>query len=117
VPDEQHDLGLIAFGLALRARGWRIAYLGPDTPLDTLADAAASLGPELVVVTAVSGDRVDAAAEGLRALGARHQVAFGGSGGRPEQLSALGLIELAGDPVAAAERATELVQAPPPAAA
>jgi hypothetical protein len=44
-------------------------------------------------------------------------VAFGGSGGRPEQLSALGLVELAGDPVAAAERATELVQAPPPAAA
>ena len=25
---EQHDLGLIAFGLALRARGWRVAYLG-----------------------------------------------------------------------------------------
>ena len=36
LPGEQHDLGLIAFGLALRARGWRVAYLGPDTPLDTL---------------------------------------------------------------------------------
>ena len=32
LPGEQHDLGLIAFGLALRARGWRIVYLGADTP-------------------------------------------------------------------------------------
>ena len=28
LPGEQHDLGLIAFGLALRSRGWRIVYLG-----------------------------------------------------------------------------------------
>ena len=31
-PGEQHDLGLLAFGIALRARGWRIIYLGTDTP-------------------------------------------------------------------------------------
>ena len=31
---EQHDLGLLAFGLALRGRGWRIVYLGPDAPFD-----------------------------------------------------------------------------------
>ena len=35
-PSELHDLPLIAFGLALRAHGWRIAFLGPDTPLGTL---------------------------------------------------------------------------------
>ena len=40
-PGEQHDLGLIAFGLALRARGWRIVYLGADTPVASVADAAA----------------------------------------------------------------------------
>ena len=39
LPGELHDLGLIAFGLSLRQRGWRIAYLGADTPLDTLDDA------------------------------------------------------------------------------
>ena len=39
VAGELHDLGLIAFGLSLRQRGWRIAYLGADTPLDTLDDA------------------------------------------------------------------------------
>ncbi|HEX3332061.1 MAG TPA: MerR family transcriptional regulator, partial [Gaiellales bacterium] len=35
-PGELHDLGLICFGLALRAHGWRIAFLGADTPVDTL---------------------------------------------------------------------------------
>jgi DNA-binding transcriptional MerR regulator len=39
-PGEQHDLGLIAFGLALRGRGWRVVYLGADTPITSVADAA-----------------------------------------------------------------------------
>jgi MerR family transcriptional regulator, light-induced transcriptional regulator len=29
LPGEQHDLGLICFGLALRGQGWRITFLGP----------------------------------------------------------------------------------------
>src|SRR6185436_11989423 len=56
-PGEQHDLGLIAFGLALRARGWCIVYLGTDTPLASVADAARACHPEFVVVSAV-GRRV-----------------------------------------------------------
>ena len=31
-PGELHDLPLIIFGLALWERGWRITYLGGDTP-------------------------------------------------------------------------------------
>jgi len=31
-PEEQHELGLLVFGLALRQFGWRITYLGADTP-------------------------------------------------------------------------------------
>ena len=52
VAGELHDLGLIAFGLALRQRGWRIAYLGADTPLDTLDDAVNGLRPRVVVLSA-----------------------------------------------------------------
>ena len=44
-PGELHDLGLIAFGLVLRERGWRIALLGSDTPIGTIADAVAKLQP------------------------------------------------------------------------
>ena len=39
-PGERHDLGLIAFGLALRARGFRILFLGADTPIESVAQAA-----------------------------------------------------------------------------
>ena len=40
---ERHDLGLLCFALALRNRGWRVCYLGADTPaaaIDGVADAA-----------------------------------------------------------------------------
>jgi methanogenic corrinoid protein MtbC1 len=48
---EHHDLGLIAFGLALRERGWRIDYLGSDTPVASIAEAAEAIAPELLVLT------------------------------------------------------------------
>src|SRR4030095_16056010 len=66
-PGELHDLGLIAFGLALRARGWRITDLGHDQPTETLAETARSLGPEAIVISAASPDRfVHSGAEARR---------------------------------------------------
>ena len=52
---EQHDLGLIALGVALRARGWRITYLGQDTPLDACPDCRLAR-PEAIVISSVSPD-------------------------------------------------------------
>ena len=52
-PGEQHELGLLCFGLLLRDRGWRIAYLGAETPTADLATAIAELSPELVVLGAM----------------------------------------------------------------
>jgi methanogenic corrinoid protein MtbC1 len=60
LPGEQHGLGLIAFGLALRSHGWRIACLGPDTPLDTLERAAQVVEPAFVVVSATADERIAA---------------------------------------------------------
>ena len=51
-PDEEHDLPLIALGLALRARGARITYLGARTPYESLADAVTQLRPGICVVSA-----------------------------------------------------------------
>ena len=44
-PEERHDLGLLIFGLALREHGWRITFLGGDTPLETLAETVHQLAP------------------------------------------------------------------------
>src|SRR5215212_5143381 len=35
-PGELHEIGLICFGLSLRARDWRITYLGADTPVQSI---------------------------------------------------------------------------------
>ena len=45
LPGEQHDLGLLAFGITLQRRGWRIIYLGPDTPIATIHQAIGRLTP------------------------------------------------------------------------
>ena len=51
---ERHDLGLIILGLALRDRGWRVTFLGPDTPIETLAAAADQLAPDVVVLSSLA---------------------------------------------------------------
>jgi MerR family transcriptional regulator, light-induced transcriptional regulator len=109
-PGELHDLALIVFGLAVRARGWRVTYLGPDTPLDTLADATEALSPTLVVVTATVRARFRGVRDDLRRLGERTRLGVAGAGATGELARAVGALHLAGDPIAEAERVTrELV--------
>jgi DNA-binding transcriptional MerR regulator/methylmalonyl-CoA mutase cobalamin-binding subunit len=83
-PGERHDLGLLCFALALRDRGWRIAYLGQDTPVQALADTAARLAPDLIVISAVSRQPLSDAAGALAALARAHPLAIGGRGASPE---------------------------------
>ncbi len=112
LPGEQHELGLIAFGLALRSRGWRIAYLGSDTPIDTVDTAARSLTPALVALSAVTDERVQPVAAQLRKLAKHVRLALGGGGVTDGRAAELGVLVLPGDPVSAAEHVTALVQAP-----
>jgi len=110
LPGEHHDLGLIALGLALRARGWRIAYVGQDTPVETVAEAAGDLDPSLVVLSGVSEKLVRSALPELRALAAHSRVALSGAAAASRQLEAAGIIALPGDPVSEADRVTAVVR-------
>jgi MerR family transcriptional regulator, light-induced transcriptional regulator len=112
LPGERHDLGLIAFGLALRSHGWRITYLGADTPLDTLERAAEAVEPALLVVSATSEERLAPAVPQLRKLARTYRVGLGGSAAAGSEADRLGLLQLSGDPVAEAERIVALGQAP-----
>src|SRR5690242_15028148 len=56
-PGELHDLGLLMFGLALRERGFRIVYLGCNTPVEMIAEAADAAEARAVVVSAVTAVR------------------------------------------------------------
>ena len=109
LPGERHELGLMAFGLALRSHGWRVAYFGSDTPLETIGEAAEALEPSLVVLSAVTSDRVEAALPQLQTLASRYRVALGGDGVVGLDSSGLDVLVLAADPVTEAMRVTQLV--------
>jgi DNA-binding transcriptional MerR regulator len=102
-PGEQHDLGLIAFGLALRGRGWRVTFLGQDTPLQEVAGVARALDPALVVVTATVPSRLAAVADDLRAVAEVAPLAIAGAGADAVIAGHVGGRLLEGDPVSAAE--------------
>ena len=113
LPGEQHEFGLIVLGLALRGRGWRIAYLGADTPLETLADAARALSPELVVVSAVTGERVRPVARELGELAAPHRLVLGGNAAEEDPAPELGVLLVPDSPVVASDRITTLLDRSP----
>ena len=99
---ELHDLGLICFGIALRGHGWRITYLGADTPQSTLIEAAAQLAPNIIVLAATRPSR-------LRALAGETQtatvpIAVAGKGATRRVADELGAVLLDVDPVTAAAR-------------
>ena len=102
VPGEEHDLGLICFGLALRTRGWRITFLGADTPASSVAEAAGLLRPAIVVVNVVTSPVSAEAGEELKALAGSHRLAFAGAGADEAAADSVGAELLTGDPVAAA---------------
>ena len=97
---ERHDLGLIAFGLALRDQGWRIHYLGPDTPVESLEEAAQRTDPAVIVLSAVRSEPL----EQLAALAARYRVVIAGAGAASARVE--GIERLTTDPVTAAEQLT-----------
>jgi MerR family transcriptional regulator, light-induced transcriptional regulator len=104
-PAEQHDLGLITFGLALRSRGWRIVCLGPDTPIASVADAARTCEADLVVVSAVGPGKFRRCAAELAELARTTRLYLGGAGAADAQLDP-DISKLTGDPVDEAEQLT-----------
>jgi MerR family transcriptional regulator, light-induced transcriptional regulator len=104
MPGEQHDLGLIVFGLGLRDRGWRITFLGADTPLDTLSDTATTLQPDAVVLSATTPDRFESGRDALRRLARAVPLWAAGAGATPDVATATGARLLDLHPLDGAER-------------
>ena len=102
-PHEQHDMGLIAFGLVLRSHGWRILFLGANTPVETLAQAATAMKPQLIVVASMDEALLEAVSGDLRRLARSPRLVLSGAGASEELCSRLRLERLDGDLVSAAE--------------
>jgi len=101
-PGEQHDISLLAFGLVLRSHGWRILFLGADTPIATLMEAVKTTEPALAVVTSFDPALLEAEADALRRLARLVRLVLSGPGVSDSFCARLGVRRLDGNLVAAA---------------
>jgi MerR family transcriptional regulator, light-induced transcriptional regulator len=103
VPGEHHELGLLVFGVALRRRGWRITYLGTDSPIGAVADIARSLAPAVVVLLSINPDNFLNHAREIKELAKQVPAMIAGTGATPEVARHTQTRVLDQDPVSAAE--------------
>jgi DNA-binding transcriptional MerR regulator len=101
-PGEEHDLSLLAFGLVLRSHGWRILFLGADTPIETLRSTAEQTQPNLAVLTTFDPLRLSRQAAPLRELADQVTLAISGPGATEKLAGQVGARLLDADPVTAA---------------
>jgi MerR family transcriptional regulator, light-induced transcriptional regulator len=100
-PGEAHELGLIIFGIELARGGWRVTYLGADTPMTTIMETARTSTPALVVLAVTDAEGARALAADFGALARVARLAVGGSV-TPSDARLLQARLLDGDPVDAA---------------
>ena len=104
VEDEQHDIPLVAFGLLLRSYGWRIGYLGADTPMPSLVQAVRELGPAAVVVSGTTQSVLAGHSAGLQEVALNAPLWLGGAAASEELARQAHGVYLGSDLFAAAER-------------
>jgi len=101
-PGEQHDISLLAFGLVLRSHGWRIVFLGADTPIATLAQAAEAIRPALTVLASFDPSRLEAESTAIRRLARELPLVLSGPGATEQLCKRLRVERLDGDLITAA---------------
>jgi methanogenic corrinoid protein MtbC1 len=109
-PGEFHDIALLGFGLLLGRAGWQVRYLGPNTPLPSLASACRIIDADLVVVAASRSRVLSAYAGGLRLLAQNHPLALGGRGVTAELARDIGADVLNADLTQATAQALDLAR-------
>lgn len=110
-PGEFHDIVLLSFGVLLGRAGWRVRYLGPDTPVHSLAAAARLTHADAVVLACRRPSGFRAHRSALRVLGEEHPLWLAGRGATPRVLEEIGVNHLGGDLVAAVAELTRAARA------
>jgi methanogenic corrinoid protein MtbC1 len=85
VPGERHEIGLYSLAVLLAADGWRVIYLGQDTPLESAAQLADDIGATTLCVGATMVEHAEAAEADIRGVEQTHprlEVVLGGAGFR-----------------------------------
>ena len=103
-PDEMHDLALIVFGIVLNRGGWRVEYLGANTPMLDMIQVTSQTQPSLVVMAASIPERFEAVVSELTQLAYLAPLVLAGAGATEEIAQRAGARLITEDPVTAAER-------------
>ena len=103
-PGELHEIALLAFGIVLNRNGWRVRYLGADTPMGDLIHVASETRPALVVLSATTSERFVAVEPELARLAGIATVALAGEGATRELADATGARLITGDVVTSAQQ-------------
>lgn len=90
-PGERHELGLLMLGALMRADGWRVVYLGSDTPLDAALSMAQWIGASTLCISVAMSERIERLRTGLaaKALPESLTVVLGGRAATAETAKAL----------------------------
>lgn len=65
VPRERHELGLLCLAALLQRDGWRVVYLGQDTPLEDAFELAAGADARVLGLSGTMGDGAEECAADL----------------------------------------------------
>jgi methanogenic corrinoid protein MtbC1 len=85
-PGEQHDVGLLMLAVMLRADGWRVEFLGADTPVETALTFAEDVGASVLCISAARTESVDQLRASLSSTAQprRATLVIGGAAVTPE---------------------------------
>ena len=85
-PGEHHDIGLLMLAVMLRADGWRVEFLGADTPVDAAVAFAERIGAGMLCFSASRGESVEVlrATPPAAAAPGRMTIVVGGAAVTPD---------------------------------
>ncbi len=101
-PGELHDLALLAFGVVLGRLGWRVRFLGGDTPIADIRYLSRRLKADLIVLAATRPVLEASQIDELATLGAGGRLVLAGAGATAHLAEATGARVLGPDPATAA---------------
>jgi MerR family transcriptional regulator, light-induced transcriptional regulator len=101
---DQHDLPVLLFGVLLRTHGWRITFLGADTPIASLAETVRAVHPDVAVITGTVQGVFEPLVEQLREVAREARLYLAGPAADDDLARHANAIHLDGDLVDATSR-------------
>ena len=98
---DQHDLPVLLFGVVLRTHGWRITFLGADTPVTSLTETVREIQPNVVVVAGTVRGVFDPLVEELREVARQAPLYVAGAAADDDLARRAHAVHLDGDLVKA----------------